>query len=56
MEGKQVVVPIDPDTLYYEDKRNALEVVNLIKEKRNGEIKGRTYVDVSKKKMYLKEG
>ena len=32
MEGNPSITPIDPDILYYEDKRVALETVNLIKE------------------------
>ena len=34
MEGKPVVTSIDQDTLYFKDKRKALESVNLIKKKR----------------------
>ena len=56
MAGNPVVTPIDPDTLYFEEKSKALEAVNLIKQKRCGKIKGRTYADISYKKMYLNEG
>ena len=55
MEGKPFVTTIYPDKLYLEDKRKALEAVNLIKEKRHLEIKGRTCAD-GRKKKYLKEG
>ena len=55
MEGKPVVTPSDPDILSYEYKRKALEVVNLIKENRNGKIKGRTCADGIRQKSYLKE-
>ena len=37
--GKPVVVPIDTSTIT-EEKRKALYAVNLIKEKRNGDVKG----------------
>ena len=50
MEKKPVVTPIDPDMLSYDDKRNALEEGNLIEEKINGIVKGRTCTDVSFKK------
>ena len=40
MEGKPVVVPIDPDLLSQEEKKGALEAVNLIKEKQDGNLKG----------------
>ena len=56
MERKLVVTPINPDTLSYKEKMEALEVVNLIKENRNGIIKGRKCGDVSIQKSYLKEG
>ena len=56
MEGKPVVTPIDPDTLYYKYMRKLLDVVKLIKEKRNRIIHGRACVDGSKQKRYLKEG
>eukprot|EP00957_Ditylum_brightwellii_P180518 13750629-Ditylum_brightwellii.AAC.1 len=38
--GKPVRTSIDPDSLDYKQKRQALEAVNLIKEKRHGTIKG----------------
>ena len=50
MEGKPVFTPIDTCMLSYEEKRMALDMVNLIKEKRNGKIKGRTCADGSKQK------
>ena len=55
MEGRPFVTPIDTDTLSYKDKRKVLEVVNIIKEKRNGTIKGSKCADGSKQKRYLKE-
>ena len=56
MPGKPVFGTIDPATLTNEEKRRALEAVNLIKMKRSGEIKGRTCANGSKQKMYLKHG
>ena len=41
MDGKPVIEPIDPKTLTTIEKEQALEAVNLIKEKRNGDLKGR---------------
>ena len=54
--GKPVVGEINPDTLTPEQKRKALDAVNLIKQKRCGKIKGRTCANGSKQKRYLKEG
>ena len=39
-----------------EEKKRALEAVNLIKKKRCGKLKGRTCADGSKQKRYLKHG
>ena len=39
LEGNPVVVPTDPNVLTPEGKKRALEAVNLIKEKRDGNIK-----------------
>ena len=33
MTGKLVVIPINPDTLFFDDKTKVLEAVNLIKNK-----------------------
>ena len=55
MEGNPFVTPIDPETLSYEDKRKALEAVNLVKYKRNGIIKWRICAYGSKQKRYLNE-
>ena len=54
--GKPVFGCIDPNTLTREEKRRALEAVNLIKKKRCGKIKGRTCANGSKQKRYLKHG
>ena len=42
MPVKTVVETVDPNTLTTEDKKKASEAVNLIKEKFNERIKGRT--------------
>jgi hypothetical protein len=54
--GKPVVDPVDPTTISHDEKRQALEAVNLIKEKRCGRIKGRTCANGSKQRQFLKEG
>jgi len=42
MPGKPIVRPVDPHSLSFEQKNQALEVVTLIKEKRSGKLNGRT--------------
>ena len=49
MYRKQVVTPIDTDTMSYKAKRTELEEFKLRKEKKNGIIKGRTCADGSLK-------
>ena len=44
---------IDPGILSAEDKEKALNAVKLIKQKRDGTFKGRTYSDGRKYKIYL---
>ena len=56
MEGKPVSAPIDPDLLFYKDKRMAVATFNIIKEKINGKIRVGICADDSKQKRYLKEG
>jgi len=56
MQGKPVVKGISADSLTSEERRAALEAVNLITEKRDGRIKGRTCADGSKQKRYLRDG
>ena len=53
--GKPVVVPTDANSLTDAEKRKALRAVNFIKEKWNGDIKGRSCVDGSKQRRYLKQ-
>ena len=51
-----MVIPLNPDELTDSERREPLEDVNLIKEKMNGIIKGRTYPNGINQKRYLKEG
>ena len=53
--GKPVVRPIDAATLSPIEKKKALPAVNLIKEKFDGELKGRTCADGSKQRKYLRQ-
>ena len=55
MEGKPVVQGIDPSTLSEQEKREALEAVNLIKEKRDGNLKGRLCINDAKQRKYIKD-
>ena len=55
-QNKPVVEPIDPKTLSFQDKKKALDAVNLIEEKRDGRIKGRTCANGSKQQRYLTYG
>ena len=52
--GKPVVEPVDVLVLTSEEKRKALEAVNLIAEKRCGTIKGRTCANGSTQRRYLR--
>jgi hypothetical protein len=45
LENLNVYEPLDVNTLTGEQKRGALRAINLIKEKRDGRIKGRTVAD-----------
>ena len=53
--GNPVVIPTDANTLSIEEKRKALRAINIIKEKRNGTLKGRTCADGSSQRQYLKQ-
>jgi hypothetical protein len=53
MPGKPVIQGICYDSLSYEDKKKALDAVNLIKLKRDEKMKGRTCANGSKKRYYL---
>ena len=52
--GKPVVEPIAHESLTNDEIKRAMEAVSLIKEKRNGVMKGRTCADGSKQRRYLK--
>ena len=52
--GKPVVEPILYESLTEEEKRLVMEAVNLIKEERDGTVKGQMCADGSKQKKYMK--
>ena len=54
MPGKPVVEAIDTDTIPREELTKALDAVNLIKLKRCGKVKGRSCLNGSKQRRYLK--
>ena len=54
MEGKRVVMPIEYKTLSTKQKKEALDAVNLIKEKRDGRLKGRSCANGAKQRRFLK--
>ena len=56
VDGKPVFAPQDYKLMTTEEKLKTLEAVNLIKEKRDGSIKGRSCANGSKQRKYLKEG
>ena len=56
MPGKPVFGCINPDDLTSEEKKRALEAVNLIKKKRCGKLKSRTCANGSKQKKFLRYG
>ena len=51
--GKPVVEAIKASELSEEDKKTALDAVNLIKVKKDGTVKGRTCANGSKERFYL---
>ena len=51
MLEKPVLHALNPDTMAPEEKRKVLNEINLIKEKRDVTIKGRTCADGSKKSV-----
>ena len=53
--GKPVVGAVDASTLTRQEKKKAMPAVNLIKEKWDGQIKGRTCADGSRQRRYLKQ-
>ena len=51
--GKPVVEPVDANSLTKEQRKKALEMVNIIAEKRCGKLKGRSCADGSQQRKYL---
>ena len=45
LDALDVYVTVDPSTLTQEQKKSALRAINLMKEKRDGRLKGRTVAD-----------
>ena len=52
LHDKRVFKAIKASALTHEQKRNALHAINLIKEKRNGVLKGRTVADGRKQRQW----
>ena len=55
MQGKRVLRALNPDMIMPEEKRKALNAINLIKDEQYGTIKGITCEDGRKQHLYLKE-
>jgi Reverse transcriptase (RNA-dependent DNA polymerase) len=56
LESKHVFTGIDPSTLSLPQKRSALRLITLLKEKRDGRLKGRTCADGRpQRSLYTKE-
>ena len=53
--GKPVIAPVDVDQVSPQARKAALEAVNLIKEKRDGKIKGCTCANGSQQRRYLRD-
>ena len=53
--GKPVIEPVDPQCLTVKEMRNALNVVSLIREKRDGSLKGRACADGRKQRAYIEK-
>ena len=53
--GRPLVEPIPFKTLKEEDKREALEAVNLIAQKRNGKIKGWMCANSSRQRRFMND-
>ena len=52
--GKPVVSPVDIDSITPQEMKMAMEAVSLIKEKRNGVLKGRACANRSRQKRFLR--
>ena len=48
-----VLSKLNPDKFLIEDKKQALHMITLIKEKKCGNIKGRTCADVRTQRQYI---
>lgn len=55
MPGKPVVILIDLESLLVDEIEQTLDLVNLIKLKRDGIVKVRSCANKSKQKYYLKD-
>ena len=55
VKDKAVIEAIDYDTISDEERRKALDAVNLIELKRDGRLKGRSCANGSKQRSYLTE-
>ena len=55
VKGKPVICAINPDDISLESKKKAMNVVNLIQQKRCGKIKGRACADGSRQRRYFKD-
>jgi len=55
LDNKEVFEGIDPDTLTLEQKKEALELITLIKLKRCGKVKGRACANGKKQRRYIKK-
>lgn len=53
--GKPVVSPVMMESITPEEMKQAMEAVALIKEKRNGKMKGRVCANGSRQKRFLKD-
>ena len=53
--GKHAVITADEASLIENEKKKDLSVINLIKEKWRGKIKGRSFVGDSKQRTHLKQ-
>ena len=49
--NKPVIEPIDYDTLNYDERKKALDAVNIMELKRDGRVKGRSCTNGSKQRV-----
>jgi len=55
LDNKEVFEGVDPDSLSFEQKKEALELITLIKLKRCGKVKGRACANGKKQRRYIKK-